>query len=105
MSNMRRLQEAVAVFHQHRRTLIFVDDLYPAIHAEDHLERNIMVMHVIRDRAALRDTDVRGYKLATKSARYQVTIFHAGPARAKPFVSQSGNCEFGISRLDRRTSR
>jgi len=73
------LQNAISGLKDERGTLIFVNYAYPAAVAVDHLEFDIMVVHVIRHRPTVRDANVRRNESATPAIRNQIAVLHAGP--------------------------
>src|SRR5437660_46048 len=62
MADFRRLQDAVAGVHNEWRALIFVDHTHPSGLAEDHLESDAVVMHVVGHLAAFRNPDMRSHE-------------------------------------------
>ena len=53
MTDLRRLEHAVAGVQAERITLVLVDDVDPATRAEDQLEADPVEVHVVRNRSAI----------------------------------------------------
>jgi hypothetical protein len=77
VSNVRRLQNTIAGLHYDRLTLVFINNAHPAFVTIDHLKFNVMVMHVVRHRAAVLNAYMRCDVFSAKSVRYQVPVLHA----------------------------
>jgi hypothetical protein len=58
----------------------FVHDLHPTSQAEDHLESDVMVMHIIAHLPASGDPDPARDESASVPVRQEVTVEHAGCA-------------------------
>src|SRR5579862_2806589 len=113
MPDPRWLQYAIARLHHERRPLVLVNDAYPAPPTEDHLETDIVEMDIVRDRAAIRDHDMRGDEPAAEPPGDEVAVEHASAAGAPCGIvdlSQhqlwlqrpQDNREIGIDDLDQR---
>ena len=63
----RRLEHTVAGVHRDHLALVLVEDLHPSAVAVDHLELDVVVVHVVGDLATGRDEDVRGDVRATQT--------------------------------------
>ncbi len=80
VADARGLQDAISGAHDEVRSLVLVDHPHPAGAAIDHLEADLVVVHVIGHRAALGDHDMRGDEAPAEAAGDQVAIAHAGAA-------------------------
>ena len=58
VTDVGRLKHTIAGFETEGRTLIFVDQLRPTPVAKDHLEPNVVMMHVVGDGATFKNPDV-----------------------------------------------
>ena len=81
MAYVWRLQYAVPGLQDKRWALIFIHNFHPAFVAVDHLKFDVVMVHVVGNRAAVLDTDVRGDVTAAETTRNQVAILHT---RASP---------------------
>jgi hypothetical protein len=63
------LQNAISGLQDKWRTLVFVNDSYPASVAVNHLKFDIMVVHIVWHPPAVRDADVRRDKSAALAIR------------------------------------
>ena len=88
MANGGRLQEAVTFQQEHRLALVFVGHAHPAPIAVDHLETDVVEVHVVGHRSTLGDEDVRGDEPSTETAGDQVAVAHAGTAFAECVVGR-----------------
>ena len=61
-------------------TLIFVKNINPALVAENELKSDRVIVHHIRDWAAIRDADVTGNDRPTKPGWDQIAVMHPGAA-------------------------
>src|SRR6266487_2357410 len=52
VADLWRLQDTVPGVHHKGRSLIFIDHAHPSGFAEDHLEADAMIVHVVRDLTA-----------------------------------------------------
>jgi hypothetical protein len=80
MADGRRLQEAVALVHQHWFALILIGDAHPAAMAIDHLKAHVVEVHVVVHRSAVLDQNVRGDEAPAEAAWDQVAVTQAGAA-------------------------
>ena len=76
MADQRRLEHAVAGVHDERLALVLVDHLHPPAHAVDHLEADPVEVHVVGDRSAVGDADVRRDEPSTLATRVEVAVLH-----------------------------
>ena len=83
VADLRRLQDAVAGEHHERLPLVLVDETHPARLHEDHLEADLVEVHVVGDGTTIRDRDVRRHEGATPTVGEQVPVPHAGPSDAR----------------------
>ena len=86
VADLRWLHHTVAGFEPERWALVLVDEVDPAVGAEDHLEPDAMEMHHVGDRSAARNADVRRDEATAPPIGQQVAVRHAGAARAEPIV-------------------
>src|SRR4029079_4123245 len=67
----------VAGLEHERWALVLVDDTDPASVAVDHLEADVVEVHIVGDRTAAGDLDMRGDESAALAKREQVAVAHA----------------------------
>jgi len=82
VADLGRLQHAVAGVQDEGLALVLVDQPDPARLAEDHLEPDPVVVHVVRHRPAGRKQDVGGHEAPVQTRGDQVAVEHAGAADA-----------------------
>lgn len=92
MADGGRLQEAVALLQQHRLALVFVGHAHPAV-AVDHLEPDVVEVHVVGHRPTVGDEDVGGDEAPAQPAGDEVAIVHPGAALAEGAVVIGHACE------------
>ena len=80
MANFRRLDHTGACGQSKRLTLVFINQIDPTAVAKYQLKPNGVVMHHIRDWAAIRNADVAGNDRPTKAVRDKIAVVHARPA-------------------------
>ena len=80
MTYLRRLQHAVTGPHDEGLTLIFVHQAHPAAVAVDHLETDVVEVHVVGHRAGVGNHDVRPDEASALPVGDQIAVAHAGAA-------------------------
>ena len=88
VANMWRLQHAISGFHDEWGALVFVNQPDPAFVAINHLEENVVMVNVIRHRAAIGYAYVRCDITATQSSRNKIAVLHAGSTRTPGTVTE-----------------
>ncbi len=81
MPDERWLQHAIARLHHERWPLVFVEDANPSLVNVDHLEANLVEVHVVRDQTGVRNLDVRSDEGAAEPIRDEVAVAQAGATR------------------------